>query len=80
VVSLSRIGGVATAIIFSSESAERFHSGIQCDQIGRIFASWVIVFLGQFFLELRNGPDFWATFFLPQKIASILTKNGPRCI
>jgi hypothetical protein len=35
----------------------------QGDQIGRIFASWVIVFLRQFFENYKSSPDFWATFF-----------------
>jgi hypothetical protein len=38
--------------------------GIQGDQIGRIFAHWVIVYLRQFFLENnRSSPHFGATFF-----------------
>jgi hypothetical protein len=35
----------------------------QGDQIGRIFADWAIVNLGQFF---KDGPYFWIN-FLPRK-------------
>jgi hypothetical protein len=35
--------------------------GIQGDQIGRIFANWVIVYFGRFF-NCTSSPHFWATY------------------
>jgi hypothetical protein len=37
-------------------------SSLQGDQIGRIFAPWVIVYFGQFFENYRSSPHFWSTF------------------
>jgi hypothetical protein len=34
----------------------------QCDQIGRIFASWAIAFFGHF-LKYKSGPNFGLHFF-----------------
>jgi hypothetical protein len=36
----------------------------QGDQIGRIFAQWVIVYFGQFYKDYRSNPNFWATLSL----------------
>jgi hypothetical protein len=35
----------------------------QGDQIGLIFARWVIVYFGQWFENYRSSAHFWATFF-----------------
>jgi hypothetical protein len=47
--------------------SETHFSSLRCkqgDQIGRIFALCLIVFLWQFFLKnFRSCPHFWATFF-----------------
>jgi hypothetical protein len=39
----------------------------QGDQIGRIFADWVIVFLGHFFFKLEMYPQFLGYFCTPKK-------------
>jgi hypothetical protein len=51
-----------------------FVLSIQGDQIGRIFACWVIVFSGQFF-NYKSSPDLWATFFQDVSWVLISTKN-----
>jgi hypothetical protein len=47
----------------------------QGDRIGRIFASWVIVFFGQFFLEISEVAQLLELLFPRQKITSILSKK-----
>jgi hypothetical protein len=47
---------------------------IQSDQIGRIFAQWVVVYFGLFFEIFRSSPHFWASFFHSQGYALILAK------
>jgi hypothetical protein len=32
------------------------------EQIGQIFAQWVIVYFGQFYKDYRSSQKFWATF------------------
>jgi hypothetical protein len=47
----------------------------QGDQIGRIFAHWVIFFFGQFFENYRSSPNIWATLFNGKSCLIILTKT-----
>jgi hypothetical protein len=47
----------------------------QCDQIGRKFAHWVIVFFGHFFVNFRNSLHFRAT-FSKLDLCTNLDKNG----
>jgi hypothetical protein len=35
----------------------------QGDQIGRLFAYWVVVYLGPYFLNYRSRPHFWESPF-----------------
>jgi hypothetical protein len=35
----------------------------QGDQIGRIFAYWVLVYFGQFYAKIPQQSNFWSTFF-----------------
>jgi hypothetical protein len=44
-------------------TAKHTHCDRQCDQIGRIFAQWVIAYFGQFIENDRNSPHYWATYF-----------------
>jgi hypothetical protein len=48
---------------------------IQGDQIGRMFAYWVVIFLGSF---LKNTDGFRGFYFLGTSFESILTKNQLR--
>jgi hypothetical protein len=50
----------------------------QGDQIGRIFAQWVIVYSGQVFFNYRSSPHCWAAFQQLRLCISalVLTKNG----
>jgi hypothetical protein len=45
--------------IAAIESYERY----QGDQVGRIFANWVIFYFGYFFEKFSSGPYFRAIFF-----------------
>jgi hypothetical protein len=45
------------------------------DQIGRIFAHWVIVYFGHLFENYRTSTNFWGTFSLSWGYALILAKN-----
>jgi hypothetical protein len=52
-------------------------STVQCDHIGRFFASWAIVYFGQFFYY-RSSPNFWTVFRRESFVGIIfLRKNGP---
>jgi hypothetical protein len=42
---------------------EENNPAAQCDQIGRIFAHWVIVYFGQLFLNCRSSPLFAVYFY-----------------
>jgi hypothetical protein len=42
-------------------------STVQCDQIGRSFAFWAIVYFGQF-LYNRSSPNFWTNFLREKKV------------
>jgi hypothetical protein len=46
----------------------------QGDQIGRVFAYWVIVYFGKF-ENYKSSPNFGATFSYGKLFALILTKN-----
>jgi hypothetical protein len=48
---------------------------IQCDQIGKSFTSWTIVYFGQFIENYRSLPNVKATLFHGKRHASILTKK-----
>jgi hypothetical protein len=51
----------------------------QCDhgdQIGRIFAGWVIRLFGQVFWKFQTQPIFWGNFFHGKSYVFILTKMG----
>jgi hypothetical protein len=52
------------------------HVLLQGDQIGRIFAYWVIDCFGQFFENYRSSPKFLATIFHGKNKVSILIKTG----
>jgi hypothetical protein len=47
----------------------------QCDQIGRIFAYWVILYSGHFLKNYRSGQHFWASLFHGEHYASIFGKK-----
>jgi hypothetical protein len=52
---------------------------VQCQggQIGRIFASWVIIYLGKFFFEDgKSSPNFWTASFRRKGYVLISTQNG----
>jgi hypothetical protein len=49
--------------------------GSQGDQIGRIFAQWAIVYIGQFLKNYRSSAKFWASFFLSIDYVFIFTKK-----
>jgi hypothetical protein len=49
---------------------------VQGDQIGRIFAQWVIVCFGQLHENYRTCPHFWATLFKCKVYSLILVKTG----
>jgi hypothetical protein len=48
---------------YLSSTATLFFYLNQGDQIGRIFAFWVIVYFEQFFENYKNNPNFCAAFF-----------------
>jgi hypothetical protein len=48
---------------------------VQGDQIGRIFAHWVIVCFEHVIENYRNSPHFGSTYFHGKGFASILTKK-----
>jgi hypothetical protein len=48
----------------------------QGDQIGPIFACWVIDSLGKIFENYRRSPNFWINFFNSKSYALIVTKMG----
>jgi hypothetical protein len=48
----------------------------QGDQIGRIFAFWVIVYFGQFLENNKRSPNDWITFSHGKRYLSIVTKDG----
>jgi hypothetical protein len=48
----------------------------QGDQIGRIFAFWVIVYFGQFLENNKRSPNDWTTFSHGKRYSSIVTKDG----
>jgi hypothetical protein len=43
------------------------NSWSQCDQIGRIFAYWAIIFVGKSFKNYTRSPNSRAAFFPPKK-------------
>jgi hypothetical protein len=47
----------------------------QGDQIGQIFAQWVIVYFVQQFKNYRSSAHFWATFSHGTSFVLILTKK-----
>jgi hypothetical protein len=47
----------------------------QCDQIGRIFAQWAIVYFGQLLKKHKSSPNFCATFSLKYRQCINLVKN-----
>jgi hypothetical protein len=47
----------------------------QSDQIGRIFAFWVIVYFRRFF-KLQISRNFWVTFFNSKNYAITLSQHG----
>jgi hypothetical protein len=49
---------------------------VQCDQFGRIFVKWEIVYFGQFCEYYKSSPNFMATFFHGKSYKLIWTKNG----
>jgi hypothetical protein len=52
-----------------------FLCGPQGDQIGRIFANWTIVNLGQLFGNNGSSPRSWIAFLQSKSYVAILTKN-----
>jgi hypothetical protein len=47
----------------------------QGDQIGRIFAQWVVVFFGQLLKIYKNSPQFWSTFYQSKDDLFIFTEK-----
>jgi hypothetical protein len=48
----------------------------QGEQIGRIFAYWVLAYFGQFRENYGNSPNLCATLFYGKSGAQVLTKNA----
>jgi hypothetical protein len=53
---------VVHAWVVRSNHALAYIGRRQGDQIGRIFAQWVIVYFGQFLENYRSSPNFGVTF------------------
>jgi hypothetical protein len=51
-------------------TAKHTHCDRQCDQIGRIFAQWVIAYFGQFSENHRSSPYFCST-CMPHSMAKL---------
>jgi hypothetical protein len=49
---------------------------MQCDQIGQVYALWVIAYVGYFSENNKSSLQFIATFFHGKGDALILTKMG----
>jgi hypothetical protein len=59
-----------------SNEWRQFTLAEQGDQIGRIFAHWVIVYLGNFFLTFRSCPHVWGSFLPLLRFALFRQKIG----
>jgi hypothetical protein len=53
---------LATLLVSSIHESVAHAASVQGDQIGPIFAQWVIVFLWAFFKINKSSPHFWANF------------------
>jgi hypothetical protein len=45
---------------------------VQGDQIGRIFAHWVIFYSGCYFENNRSSPHLWTIFYMVQELCIII--------